>query len=385
MRSRLRLCIAAAVLAFGAAGTPSLGVEAPSASERELERINKEMQEKKDEIDRVHKRERSVLSDLDALDRRLHADRSDLALQKKKLREAEQALKRVEEGSIDTSRTLVACKRQYALRLRALYKTGRDLSPWSSAGPARMRYLRAIAERDAAVIREYGSALQRFSARYDEIAAQQREILERQKNVARRQGELRKQKHQKAELLTSVREEKGVYEQTLRELEESSASLWGMIRKDEQARGGNTVRTEPQTPPQAEQAPDGAYVWPVRGRILTHFGMQKHPQFGTMIFRRGIEIEAKEGQPVRAMDAGRVRYADWYKGYGDLVIVEHANGLYSLYGNLASLNVKKDDFVEKGAVVGQAGETNSVKGAKLYFEVRRNGKAQDPMRWLAQR
>jgi septal ring factor EnvC (AmiA/AmiB activator) len=119
--------------------------------------------------------------------------------------------------------------------------------------------------------------------------------------------------------------------------------------------------------------------------VLTRFGTQHHPQFGTIVFRRGIEIEAHEGEPVRAVEGGNVAYADWYKGFGKLMILDHGSGFFTLYGNLSQLNLAKGDRVVKGQVVGLAGETGSMKGSKLYFEIRRNGEAQDPLAWLAKK
>jgi murein hydrolase activator len=120
----------------------------------------------------------------------------------------------------------------------------------------------------------------------------------------------------------------------------------------------------------------------LEGPVITRFGMQRHPQFGITVFRRGIEIEAREGEAVRAVSDGQVAYADWYKGYGKLMIIEHSNGLYTLYGNLSRLDLNKGDHVIQGQVIGLAGDTGSLKGSKLYFEIRQNGEAQDPLAWL---
>ncbi len=76
--------------------------------------------------------------------------------------------------------------------------------------------------------------------------------------------------------------------------------------------------------------------------MLTRFGMQRHPQFGTMVYRRGIEIEAREGETVRAVQDGQVAYADWYKGYGKLMILDHGGGFYTLYGNLSGWTCARD-------------------------------------------
>ena len=113
--------------------------------------------------------------------------------------------------------------------------------------------------------------------------------------------------------------------------------------------------------------------------------MQRHPQFKTMVFRRGIEIAAHEGEPVQAVSDGQVAFADWYKGYGKLH--DHRAQPWFLYAlrQPFQLDLQKGDRVLKGQVIGLAGETGSLKGSKLYFEIRRNGEAQDPLAWLARR
>ena len=113
--------------------------------------------------------------------------------------------------------------------------------------------------------------------------------------------------------------------------------------------------------------------------------MQRHPEFGTTVFRRGIEINARPGEEVHAVDDGSVAFADWYEGYGKLVIVDHGAGVYSLYGHLSRHDLNKGDQVQRGQTIGLVGDTGSSKGAKLYFEMRSNGEAQDPLAWLAQR
>jgi murein DD-endopeptidase MepM/ murein hydrolase activator NlpD len=102
-----------------------------------------------------------------------------------------------------------------------------------------------------------------------------------------------------------------------------------------------------------------------------------------MVFRRGIDISARIGDEVKAVAGGEVVKADWFKGYGKLVIIDHKDGMYTLYGNLSQVEVNNGDRVERGQVIGFAGDTGSFKGVKLYFEVRRNGEAEDPLLWLA--
>ncbi len=368
---------------------PSGAAEESSGEKKELQRIKREMREKKKELKRADRKERSILSDLDKLDRDIQAGKAELARQQKQLTEAEEALRDSERRNGEIGSGLVGLKRVYAERLRAYYKMSR-----SGFGPAvlastdlndalhKMKYIGMIAARDRALIADYAKALDALGREQSELVAKKATLLERRKSIEAGKRELEARKRKKAALLADVRGRKGAYEETLRELEESSASLWAMIKKADRDRA---AAVPAQQPARVSGQEKNRFPWPADGKVLTRFGMQRHPQFGTMVFRRGIEIEVREGEPVRAAGDGRVVYADWYKGYGKLVIIEHGPGFYTLYGNLSQVNVAKDEPAAKGGVIGTAGDTGSLKGSKLYFEVRRNGEAQDPLLWLAKR
>jgi septal ring factor EnvC (AmiA/AmiB activator) len=394
MRTGSRVFVLALLLVLGTGSARSSECSAaePSDSEQELQRIKREMQMKKKELTRANRKERSVLVELDKIDRDIQADSGELLLQQKRLRDAEASLQEIEKSNREINRELAGLKQIYGLRLRALYKLQRSgsapllaIDDPGNAGK-QVKYLGMIADRDRKIIHEYGSALDRLALRQTEIAAKQREILESKRIVEAKKTGLETKRRQKAGILTSVRREKGLYEQTLHELEASSTSLWAMIRKDESERR-SLDEAHASAPGRGERSvkEKGRLPWPLEGQVLTRFGMQRHPQFGTMVFRRGIEIEAREGQAVRAVSDGVVAYADWYKGYGKLAILDHGNGFYTLYGNLSRIDLNKGDRVTKGQVLGLAGETGSLKGAKLYFEIRQNGEAQDPLGRLAKR
>ena len=364
-----------------------------SADKQELQRIKREMHEKKKELKRADRKERSILSELETIERGIQTGSAELADQQQRLRDSEAALREVEKNNSVLTRELALLKQYYSQRLRALYKLSRGgyaVAVLSPDGPGRtlkrIKYLGMIADRDRMIMREYGKALTMLATRQSEAAEKKNELLARQRVVASKKAELEVRKQKKAVILASVRSEKGQYEQSLRELEEASASLWAMIKKDEQEKRAAKV-----TPPASRQDRDTADTnrtrlpWPLEGQVLTRFGMQRHPQFGTMVYRRGIEIQAHEEESIRAVRDGQVAYADWYKGYGKLMIIDHGDGFYTLYGNLSRLDLNKGGQVVKGQVIGLAGETGSMKGSKLYFEIRRNGEAQDPLQWLAKK
>ncbi|MGH9314394.1 MAG: murein hydrolase activator EnvC family protein, partial [Vicinamibacterales bacterium] len=128
----------------------------------------------------------------------------------------------------------------------------------------------------------------------------------------------------------------------------------------------------------------GDLPWPASGTARSAFGRGRTSRFSAAIQRNGILISAAEGDRVRAVHEGRVAYASPFTGFGNLVIVEHGEGDYSLYGHLRALGVARGDAVERQAVLGEIGVTPSgVPG--LYFELRIDGRAVDPLQWLKRR
>lgn len=372
------------------------GVRAGDSEEKkqELQRIKKEMQEKKLKLKRADRRERSILSELEKLDREIQAGSTELADQRRKLREAEAAITEINQRNTATSQELARLRQFYSARLRALYKMSRTggyaLAVLSSdsftTAYKRVRYLGIIAERDQRMMREYGETLQRLATRERDVRERTSDILSRRNAIESKRASLEVRRGKKSEILSSVKQEKNVYEATLKDLEESSTNLWAMIKLAEREKKTTKKMTAPAPREVSSKGSDrNRFPWPVRGQLLTRFGVQRHPQFGTVVYRRGIDIAARIGDEVRVVHDGQVVYADWYKGYGKLIIVDHGEGLYSLYGHLSQLEVSGGDQVSRGQVVGLAGDTGSLKGSKLYFEVRRNGEAEDPLLWLAKR
>ena len=129
----------------------------------------------------------------------------------------------------------------------------------------------------------------------------------------------------------------------------------------------------------------GHLDWPADGRIAVPYGRQMRSRFGTVVRRNGVEMAAAEGSRVLAVHDGTVAFADPFTGYGNLVIIDHGDQAYSLYGYLASLEVRRGATVGRGAVVGAVGRSPAGDGPRLYFEMRVDGKPVDPVEWLRKR
>ena len=111
-------------------------------------------------------------------------------------------------------------------------------------------------------------------------------------------------------------------------------------------------------------------------------GRIRDAEFQTETFRKGIEFGTRLGDPVYAVADGVVRFAGWFRGYGRIVIVDHGGDYFTVCGHLDEVAVAPGDAVREGDVIASAGETGSLAGPKLYFEIRRGSEALDPARWL---
>ena len=121
------------------------------------------------------------------------------------------------------------------------------------------------------------------------------------------------------------------------------------------------------------------------GRIEAHFGRAVDPRFGTVTLQTGIDVRAPTGTPVRAVWDGKIAHAGWFRGFGNLLIVDHGGGVFSLMAHLDQLQKALGDAVRAGEQVGTVGETGSLKGPYLYFELRDGQKPLDPELWLSRK
>ncbi|HYT67911.1 MAG TPA: peptidoglycan DD-metalloendopeptidase family protein, partial [Vicinamibacterales bacterium] len=177
----------------------------------------------------------------------------------------------------------------------------------------------------------------------------------------------------RAQLVASIDERRDLNAQLTGELQEAQHKLQATLVA---AAAGKPVSATalPLRPFQ------GALPWPAEGVLSSPFGRQP-PRSAGPPMRNGIELSLPEGQPVQAIHEGTVAYADLFTGYANLVIIEHGDKSYSLYGHLSGLSVKKGDRVDAGTPVGLAGR-NPAGNPSLYFELRVDGKPVDPLQWL---
>jgi septal ring factor EnvC (AmiA/AmiB activator) len=208
------------------------------------------------------------------------------------------------------------------------------------------------------------------------VAKRQR-AAEYQKQIERMADERAK----RTALLARVREEKSARLLAIESLKEAARNLDRKINSlSSQLTAATPAEISGRKPFQAYK---GLLKMPVKGKIISLFGKFKNTQFNTLNFRSGIEIQTERGEPIQAVYDGKILYADWFKGYGNMIIIDHGDSYYTVYGHIEEAFKTAGDVVEAGEVMATAGDTGSINGPKLYFEIRHHGKPLDPMQWLA--
>lgn len=286
-------------------------------------------------------------------------------------------------------------------RLTARYRLGREgylrfLLGARSIGDVlrRKRLFNVLLESDLDALAVLRFTAGGATAARDELAASRAELAQSAQAEADRRAALEVKVLQQKKLLASVQQEKAVHEQAVRELEEAARALQGKLSELEMASPKPSAELEKPSrpaeprPPLASLTPvrkaRGKLVFPVeRGSVEVRFGRTLDPRFGTVTLQRGIDIRSPQGAPVRAVWPGKVVHAGWFKGYGNLLIVDHGDGIFSLAAHLDALEKAVGDEVAAGDEVGTVGDTGSLKGPYLYFELRDGQKPLDPERWLS--
>jgi septal ring factor EnvC (AmiA/AmiB activator) len=202
------------------------------------------------------------------------------------------------------------------------------------------------------------------------------ELIENEKKVREKERTLAEKKREKEQVLAYARKEKSSHEKMLRELKEASKKLLEIIRESEKADAYSG---------KGFPGLKGRLPWPVEGKVALNYGFQRDPQFHTPLFRNGIFIQAGADLFAKAVHSGKIVFAEWFKGYGQLMIVNHGDGYHTLYGSLAEIFSKVGDIIKKGQVIGRVGNSGIMNEPGLYFELRYRGKPLDPLQWLVKR
>ena len=394
--SRATLAAVLALLAVVPAAAQTRRDDPLQAEQRKLQQTQKQLKEERERAAAARARETSLLAELEEIERRLAAKQRDVARLEARIRKAQNDVQMLRGEISRLERQRAGQMNALARRLRVMYRvhaqggalpvilSGED--PVTRA--VAVRHLASLAALDARLIQEYRVTSDRLADRKGKEEAQQQELAGLHEDAKREQAEVDREVAKRRVILAKVRDERAYHERMVGELTEASHRLEAFIR-ELQAKQRKLARIPPpkggiEAPAIGFGALKGRLPWPTEGKIVTGFGAQVHPRFGTRTFRNGVDIEAAVGREVLAVHGGHVIYTGWFKGYGNLIIVDHGNEYYTLYAHIADIEAKEGDDVRQGQRIGTVGDTGSLAGPRLYFEVRYQGRPQDPEQWLRQ-
>ncbi|UCE86148.1 MAG: peptidoglycan DD-metalloendopeptidase family protein [Deltaproteobacteria bacterium] len=387
VRSALALAALLAVAAPGRAD-PDPAAAPPGAEDpaQELQEIRRAIEKRRELLTAFDREERGLFETLQQMDE----SRAQLA------READVARRRAAEarsklGEIEAEASSVRSRRArlakaMSQRAVALYKTGETgpLQILFSSNSLRdllerIRGLRTLLAHDQQLLTRFRSdtvALEAAQVEMRETSAERDRALRLAQARAR---EVERERAAKSELLDSVREDRARERAVLNELEAAALALEETLAN---LRSASLAPSGPRRT-SAFSSLRGSLALPVSGsRITRGFGRVLDAQFRTATFRKGVDFEASIGEPVRAVAAGDVRFAGWFRGYGKMLILDHGDEYFTVSAHLGEVYVDVGDSVQAGEPIGAVGDTGSLSGPLLYFEIRRGGEPLDPSEWL---
>jgi len=348
-----------------------------------LSNITKEINKKKNKLNLLSRNEKNILNKLSEIEKDLKSSGEKLNSLKIQLSNVSRDVCRTKREIYSASMELKKRQDIFLKRLKAIYKyRGGDLFEILFHADdfvdfsQRLYFMSLIAQADTELIEGvkikkniYIHREKIFQSEYKKVS----KIKVAQENLLSKQKRL---KSDRERLLDNIRAEKSLYQQQIAKLERDSLAIQQLIKSLEAKKLPTKRETLHGT---------GDLPWPVKNKTIYHgFGKYKHPKFDVYVVNKGIDMLCPQGETVTSIKEGKVVFANWFKGYGMLVMIDHGKGLYSLYAYLANILVSVGENVSKGTPIGKVGSSLGDENYNFHFEIRVNGEPANPLSWLTE-
>lgn len=356
------------------------------AKEEKLNEIRAKIEECRKKSEELSNKESGVLTTLESMDEELNLTKKLVAELRGKENRIEKEIEKVADNLAMLQERLQKRRDIFEKRLKNIYKYGKYhsfetilLSDSFSQAYKRIKYLILIARQDRKLLDEIVSIKKTRITEKEKLEKKLSELLDVTEEKNKEKKNLEKDRNKKEEFLSEIRKQKEKQrklEAELRETEQKIQSLIIALEKAKEEAMEEEIKFSP------FEVFKGRLPWPIEGEVLSKYGKIKHPKYNTSTMNNGIDISAKYGQPVYSVGDGKVVYAGKFLGYGQVVLVDHHSGYYTLYANLSEILVQVGENIAEREEIGYAGES-ALGDANLHFEVREKGKPVDPLQWLA--
>lgn len=348
--------------------------------QRQQQQIDQQRSRVVKERDRLKNMEKNAQGNLQGIQRNIQATSSQIQANEARLAKAEQKLKTLQatlakaeqayqqkQGA--TTARLRYLQRQQTSRGWAVLLQSQNLNEFLD----RRYQLKRVYQADRQMLSQLKQEAKRVEQQKLRVEQQKNEIALLTQQLQAQKSEFEAQANTQQQLIGRLRNDRQALEAAEAQLAADSQSVAGLIQQrvsQERARGTLAYRGT------------GQFIFPSVGPITSGFGWRVHPILGYQRFHAGVDFGAEYGSTIRAADSGVVIFAGWYGGYGNAVIIDHGNGISTLYGHASELYVSENQTVQRGQPIAAVGSTGLSTGPHLHFEVRRNGDPIDPMAYL---
>ena len=375
-RKRYRFLSAALVLVFAVLAVAPVLADELEEKQQQLNSVQQQIEAQQRKAELARRKEQTIAEQLRAIQQELDTAEDEYETVNDQLENTEQHIKANVEISNRLTKKLEVQTKTLHRRIRDIYKNGqvnyldvllgaKDFNDFVG----RMDILKKILAYDNALIQGTKADRETLRKAKEQLEADRAKIVELRKLAAAKREQVAERRQERRGVLNAATYERETAERAYRELIETSRQIEQMIKRiqsGEKNIGGST----------------GTMTWPAEGEITSPFGWRVHPIFGTQRLHTGIDIGADYGDAIRAADGGVVIHADWMGGYGNAVIIDHGNGISTLYAHNSQLLVDEGQTVAKGQTVARCGSTGYSTGPHLHFEVRQNGSPVNPLNYL---
>lgn len=377
----LLLALLLAGLPHPAAGEAQLDPEQASAR---LEALRDRIQAIEQRLDRSRAEESRVNRSLREVETRLSRTRRELAETARRLEQQQTRLQALQQEQVQLGQELARHREGLGQYLRTAFMLGRQESiklVLNQEDPQRLgrtlTYYRYLARDRAEAVSQARRALQELAAVERDIDAQLAALEVTRARRAEQHQHLERQQAERSTLLARLRKEIRTDQDQLARMEQDEQRLQALLEELRRALDDVRELDRHQRPFASLRS---ELAWPVAGKLIHRFGQAREHRG---LRWRGVFIAAGAGEPVRAVARGRVAFADWLRGFGLLIIVDHGDGYMSLYGHNQALFREPGDWIEGGEVLARVGDTGGALETGLYFELRHEGRPIDPLKWCA--
>lgn len=375
-------------LAAAAFGQPPpqapLSGDGVPATPLEAQGVQEELRRQASELERFRRDESEIAAALDAVGRTLQRHRRRAALLEREMTGLEANIASTTVAVDDLARRIRSGQEHLARRLVALYKS-QALGAAHYPAPDDSFYdwlrhrksLEQIIAADDRALAELLSYQAELGVLQERLERQKADFANRLQEQQEQQAAAAREKRNREHLLARIRSRLELQQAALAALQQAADELESTLSTlDRRARSGSHRPAAPFA------AAKGLLIFPVKGKIVKKFGPFTHSTLNVHGFRSGIEIAADRGEPVMAVHAGQVVFADWFKGYGNVLIIDHGQHYYSVHAYLEEVFKPVDSPVEAGEVVATVGDSGAMGTPGLYFELRQQDSPLDPLEWL---